>query len=223
MTIRSELSDKYPPTFNRSVDDYSRWKKKLVLWQSITEVTKKRQGGMVVLSLDEETQEQVLEYFSATELAVKSGIKKVISYLDSLFEKDKTAAEYEIFKQFDEYIRPHSVSMKDFSDEFEKRWNKTSKTGTNFSQSVLGCILLKAANLSEYEERLVKATVKEISYNEVKNQLRKMSNDINSYERKSFKFEDTVTLQMDYGSRYNSESFLSDSYSSAVLDQQFCK
>ena len=62
MTINCELSDKFPPTFNRSVDDYNRWKKKLSLWQSVTEVPKKRQGGMVVLSLDENTQENVLEH-----------------------------------------------------------------------------------------------------------------------------------------------------------------
>ena len=55
------FNDKTPPAFNRQSDDYSKWKKKFNIWKGITDLDKRKQGGNLILRLDDTTQEQVLE------------------------------------------------------------------------------------------------------------------------------------------------------------------
>ena len=35
-------NDKNPPAFNRSTDEYSKWKKKFNVWKNITDLEKKK-------------------------------------------------------------------------------------------------------------------------------------------------------------------------------------
>ena len=174
MATGGTFTDRTPPPFDKYKDDYSKWKKKLTLWQSITDTEKKKQGGLITLRLDDETQELVLESIDAGELAGEEGAKKVTDYLDKLFQKDKSTTEFEIYEEFEAYKRPYNLTMGEYINEFERRWKKTNSKGTALSQNVLAYRLLKSANLTDKDEQLLKATVKEMTYDGVKDQLRKI-------------------------------------------------
>ena len=55
--MASAFSDKTPPSFNRNIDDYTKWRRKFNIWQTVTDVVKAKQGGMTVLRLDDDTQD----------------------------------------------------------------------------------------------------------------------------------------------------------------------
>ena len=57
----TNFTDKTPPCFNAKYDDYSKWKRKLNLWKSVTEVEKKKHAGLILLRLDDDTQDTILE------------------------------------------------------------------------------------------------------------------------------------------------------------------
>ena len=57
----SFFSDKTPPSFDKKINNYEIWKKKFSIWQNVTDIDDTKQGGMVVLSLDDETQEAIFD------------------------------------------------------------------------------------------------------------------------------------------------------------------
>ena len=69
------------------------------------------------------------------------------------------------------------MSMSDYINEFERLLNKTKQYGTTMSTDVLAYRLLKSANLSETHEQLARATTKELKYDEMQLQLKKIFGD----------------------------------------------
>ena len=51
--------------------------------------------------------------------------------------------------------------------EFVQAYNKLKKVGITICSDLLGFKLLKAANLSHHDEQLIKATITEVSYNNI--------------------------------------------------------
>ena len=56
----ASASYKAPPAFNNGMN-YEKWKKKLLIWQSLTSLDKSKQGSALVLSLYDDSQEAALE------------------------------------------------------------------------------------------------------------------------------------------------------------------
>ena len=83
------FSDKYPPPFDRTVDEYRAWKRDVELWQSITEAPKTKQGVLLSLRLDKLTRDEVCEAVSNADLITEGGAKKVLDQLDEIFIGDK--------------------------------------------------------------------------------------------------------------------------------------
>ena len=155
MAMASVYSVKTPPSFDRTVDDYVKWKRKFELWQTVTDVEKKKQGGLVLLRLDEGTQDIILEKVTTDDVKEDDGIDKVIAQLDALCDRDAAVTAYEKYEHFESYVREEGRSMSDYIAEFEKRWNRTRSSGTQLSDNVLAYRLLKSANLSIQKEELI--------------------------------------------------------------------
>jgi hypothetical protein len=66
--MASGFSEKTPPAFDRKNDDYRKWKNKFNLWKEVTDVEGTKQGPLLVLRLDDETQEAVQDLMTVTEL-----------------------------------------------------------------------------------------------------------------------------------------------------------
>lgn len=175
------FSDKAPPSFNSEVDDYTKWKRRFSIWQSITDVAKGKQGGLLVLRLDDDTQDSILELISEEDIKQDDGATKIIGHLDGMFKKDESIAAYEIYEEFETYRRPVNLSIAKFCGEFQRRLSKVKASGNILSQHVLAFRLLKSANLSEGDEQLVKATIDKMDYDSMVRQLKKVvKNDISS-------------------------------------------
>ena len=63
------------------------------------------------------------------------------------------------------------MSINDFIIEFDKRLTKTRKIGTVHSNDFLAYRLIKSANLTEQDEKMVKATC-DLAYEDVKGKLK---------------------------------------------------
>ena len=108
------------------------------------------------------------------EIADKTGVQKIIECLDKLYLKDKTETAFNALEDFENYKRPTELSITEYCNEFEKRYNKAKSYGTTMSDDVLAFRLLKSANLPESQQQLAKATITELKYENMKTQLKKI-------------------------------------------------
>ena len=190
MASGTSFSEKIPPSFDKKVDNYAKWSKKFKIWQNITEVEKKKQAGFLLLRLDEYTSESVLEAVTTDQINSDEGVQKILDHMDTLYKKDATIAAFEMVEQFENFRRPPNQPMAEFVPEFEKWWNKVKGEGTTMSDNILAYKLMKAANLSENEEQLVKASIDEIKFEEMKKILKKtFSNKTESMTSKASKLK----------------------------------
>ena len=144
----SSFSEKTPPAFDKKMDVYSKWKKKFTIWQSITDVADTKQGGYLILRLDDSTQEAVLESVSTNDIKTDQGVTKILPALDKMFEVDKSVTAYEAYEDFECYKRPANLSIKDYCAEFQSKLAKVQTDGTTLGDPFLAYLLIKSANLS---------------------------------------------------------------------------
>ena len=121
-----------------------------------------------MLSLEDEALDAVLE-IDESDISKENGVDFIIERLNRLFKKDSEALM--TFK------RPSDVSIQAYLNEFDMRFFKTKSYGTVMSDDILAYRLLKSANLSSFHEELVKATILDLQYNIMKDQLKKTFSD----------------------------------------------
>ena len=186
---------KAPPPFEKG-ENYEKWKRKLELWETFTELDKKKQGSALFFTLDQSSQDAVLE-LKKEEISGEDGVKKIVKILDRLYLKDQTDLEYQALDDWEEYRRGSNTSMIEYINEYDKRYAKTKSFGTTVSDNVLGYRLLKRANLSESNMNLVRTTVGTITYEGVKTQLKRLEGSFTSKSenvKEEIKIEESDTL-----------------------------
>ena len=194
-----------PPPFSRG-DDYDKWKKKLKIWQTLTNLSGKRQGAAVFLALDDEAQSAVLEMPDG-DIAKDNGLDLVVAKLNTLYETDRTPSAFQALEDFEAYKRPAALSIKELCNVFDLKYNKTKEYGTQLSTDVLAFRLMKSANLKEQEEQLIKATVGELTYDNMKTQLKRIHVDSSGAETAVKVKEDIEEQEILYGSgRYTNHN-----------------
>ena len=211
----ASFTDKTPPMFDRKVDNYEKWKVKLDLWRTVTEVPATKHGSLIALRLDDDTQGKVLEKVAENDLKSATGAKSVLDVLDTLFQVEKSVTAYETYEDFESYKRPETLSMKDFISEFQSKLKKVQEAGSTLADHVLAYRLLNSANLSAPDLRLIKATIDEMTYQNISKQLQKVfpDGDSNQASRVRIKEEptrvrikeeptDIVELDTMYGGSY---------------------
>ena len=106
-----------------------------------------------------------------------NGVKNILEITDDLFEKDKVTSMYECYRNFEDYRRPPGTTISDFVNEFERRLNKTKEYQIQMSENLLAFRLLKCSNISTNHEQLVRATITQWTYPEMKSQLKAIFGD----------------------------------------------
>ena len=91
--------------------------------------------------------------------------------------KDSTITKYQAFESFMTFKRPPAMSIQAFLNEFEKCLFKIKTSSTTMSDDILAYQLLKSANMSTHHEELIKATIPDLQYNIMKDQLQKTLSD----------------------------------------------
>lgn len=160
------------PPLRTSCKSYSDWKKLIEIWTELTSLDKKKQGPALVLTLEGKAQEAALE-LSSEEISSETGVTIILRRLDKVFEKDKLTEKFNAIEKFESYKRTKENKIRDFLVEFDKRLHKI-KNYITYPNDLLAYRLLKAANLEPTHEKLIKATITDLNYEEVRNKLVKV-------------------------------------------------
>ena len=163
-------NNKAPPLLSK-YKTYTDWKKLLQIWTDITYLEKKKQGPALVLTLDGKAQEAALE-LTSDEITADDGIENIVKRLDKIYMKDALAEKYNAIENFESFKRS-SNNMKEFLIEFDKRLHKI-KNYITYPDDLLAYRLLKATNLYETHEKLIRATISDLKYDEVHSKLVKV-------------------------------------------------
>ena len=143
------------------------------MWRTVTNQPASKHGGLLILHLDDATQDEVLEQIDASEVKKKKGVNKVLNILDKMCKKDESISDYGIYVNFESYTRPVGQSVSNHCDEFDRKYRKVKNTGTYLSDHILALKLLQSSKLSDSDERVIKACISEITYEAMKMQLKK--------------------------------------------------
>ena len=129
-----------------------------------------------MLSLENEALDAVLE-LDDEDIGKDNGVDVIIDCLNKLFKKHPTITKYQTLEAFDTFKRPSTMSIQAFLNESDKELFKTKLFGTEMSDDILAYRLLKAANLSNHHKELIKATIPDLKYDLMKDQLKKTFSD----------------------------------------------
>ena len=174
---------KAPPVFKKDMS-YEAWKKELAIWTTFTDLDKKKQGPAIFLSLNGKPRASVLE-LDVGVVSGDKGVEAILEQLDKLYLKDRHQTAYLAYEAFEKFQRPVAMSMTDFINEFERMYHKLKQHKMELPDGVLAYRLLKSAHLSEQHEQLARATLTELTYDNMKGQLKKIFGDPASLENVS--------------------------------------
>ena len=168
-------SNKVPPALSK-YKTYDDWIKTLNIWPKFSDLAKnKQQGPSVFLSLEGEAQEAVLEL---AEDVINSDSGLLRDKMSCIYKKDELLKKYEAWGTFETYKHSSNTSMQEFLNEFTRRYNKAKSFGTTMSDDILAYCLLNSANLSKQHQQLAKATISDLKFDTIKDQLNKIFGDL---------------------------------------------
>eukprot|EP00111_Clytia_hemisphaerica_P016506 TCONS_00048945-protein len=159
---------------------YENWKKEITIWQLFTSLEKKKQGLAILLSFEGKAREAALELKVVVAKVSKDsdGVSKVLAQLDKLYLKDKLQLLFQAYDSFWKFKRPNDMPIADFVVEFERLYNKAKAYEMILPDGILVYKFLNNANISDSHEKLIRATMTELSYNSMKDQLCKVFGDL---------------------------------------------
>ena len=125
---------KSPPVL-KDEDDYTNWKQDLEIWQLYTDLDKKKQGPAVYLCLSGKAKECVRDV-TKEDLSSDAGVSKIVTKLDTLFEKDVNTQTFLAFHEFYEYKRSSGISITEFLVHYEFLYSKLKKFNIELPEGV---------------------------------------------------------------------------------------
>ena len=153
---------------------YSDWKKEVSIWTNVTDLDAKKQGGALYLSLSGKARDTVLTEVSGDDMKKDTGVKLITDCLDKLFLKDKTESAFVTFESFMKFKRTASMSIKDYTVEFNLRLKRLTAKDINLPDEVVAYYLLECANLSKEQSSLCRATCANLTYVDMKAQIERV-------------------------------------------------
>ena len=163
---------KAPPQFNPGEDNYEEFKKELRIWDSFTDLDKKKRGPAVYLSLDKKSK-QAVSQLTPENLSEEDGLQQIIQKLDDVYLADKTTRAYAAFQKFYKCRRDSGETFEAFLVRFEDLNNGMAEYEMSLPDAIKAFFLLNAANLAEETEQLARAT-SELTYRSMLTQIKKI-------------------------------------------------
>ena len=173
-------SFKNPPVFDDKTS-YEDWKQDVDAWTYCTDLTKDRQGPALFLSLSLTVRESVRSLKMA-DLAKEAGAQLLLDTLDSIYKTDENTRAFLTFKEFYSFRRPSGMSICDFLSRYEFLYNKLIKYKIVLPEGVQCFFLLTASNISEDNEKIARTTCADLTYNAMKETIKKLFGDMHSSE-----------------------------------------
>ena len=168
-------------------DSYVTFRKEVSLWETITPLQEERRGGTLVIKLPEKAKSIALD-MSHDELAkgieredkdgnkVKiTGVQRLLEVLDDVYMENIHKEKFKCYDNFRNYRREKLGSVQDFLLEYDKKVRRLKEYGINLPEEVLAYEVLNSANLSVEQYALANATVPELTYKAMKDQIKKIA------------------------------------------------
>ena len=118
-----------PPTLSDDVD-FDEWEREIQIWQIATDVEKGKQGARIYLSLQGKARENC-KNIDVTSLQGDNGVKVLLDKLRALYAKDEAQVLFQIIEEFETYQRPDSLDIKDFLNEWDRKYEKCKAKARN--------------------------------------------------------------------------------------------
>ena len=113
------------------------------------------------------------------QISAETGVATITAKLDAIFKKDQNTRAYMAFKEFYDFKRSSGVSITDFIVRSEYLYHKLQGFDMKLPEGVKVFFLLNAANVSEDNEKLARATV-DLNYDNMKAKIQKIFGDPNA-------------------------------------------
>ena len=148
---------------------------------------------------------EAVRQIDAEELGAADGVEKIITKLDTLFLKDKSTQMLLAFKAFYDYRRSENDSYADFVIKFEKLYHKLTVHKMTLPDQVKAYFVLIAANLSEENEKLARTVCGELTYDNMKDKIKKIFGDLvqSSATETTVKEEEEEVMYTEYRKKNN--------------------
>ena len=156
-------------------EKYMSWKKEMKFWEIATPTKVEVRAPTVFLGLTGKAREAILE-MDPDSLKKADGMTLLYEKLDSLFLVDQNQAALQLYAKFEKYLRPVNASMFDFQIEFDRMVEQLKEYKISLPDAVLAYRALKSANISEENEKIIMATVKDLNVKDMMSQIRKVEN-----------------------------------------------
>lgn len=165
---------KNPPVMTSNMS-YAEWKGELELWSTITEVPKNKQGGMLFFNLTGDARDTIRAKLTNEVIASEKGFAEIIQTLDQLYLKDANQAGFTAYEEFIQYRRPQGTPIKEYIIQFNLKYSKIKSFNMSLPEGVLAYNLLICANLTDDQQQLCRATVSDMTYDEMKKTIEKVA------------------------------------------------
>ena len=158
-----------PPALKLEVQSYVMWRKDVEIWCLLTSLPAEKQGLELYMSLDQKFKAFV--NLSVQVLNKADGVATLLKKLDELLLRDKDTLSYEAFENFDRFYKSDNMSMVEYINKFDQLYNKAAEYDLTMGSSVLACLLLKHASLSDNDIKIVRSSLQALDYPSMKKQL----------------------------------------------------
>ena len=158
-----------PPVLKLEVQSYVMWKRDVEIWKLLTSLPANKQGLDLYMSLDQKFKAFV--NLPVSELSAADGVDKLVKKLDEILLRDKDTLAFEAFENFDGFFKTVSMSMVEYVNKFDQLYNKAAEYQLTMGSSVLACLLLKHASLSDNDIKIVRSSLQALDYPTMKKQL----------------------------------------------------
>ena len=139
-------------------EKFTSYKNEVEFWQDAVGVDLKKQASILLLALPNEegdnVRDQVLEHFEPKYLKKDDGVDILLTFLEKKYGKDEMMSGLDKYKEFRELCRKDE-SITEYISNFETKYNRISKIGAVLPPLVLCFELIRNANITEQEEKLV--------------------------------------------------------------------
>ena len=168
------------------IEDYYSFKKELLLWNQLTDISVSKRAGYIVMNLPGIVKKVMLDNIRHDELlngrvvsiaegeVVMSGFDILIEELDRFFLLSVEEEAYLALECFESFRRTPDVHMMDYILEFEQLYNHVKRFDVSIPDYVLAYKLINNADISSSQLGAIRAAVPALWYSDVKDFMKRI-------------------------------------------------
>ena len=167
-----------PPTLDDEIN-YEAWLKDLKIWDLYTSTPVEKRGMRLYLTL-QGTPRTIVRDLPIETISNANGLGQIVQALNKHFKKNDAQRAFIDLENFEKFNRTSNMSVNSYITQFEHLNCKLVEHEINYPKGVLAYKLIQQANLAESEKNIIKATLNNLDYEEVKQKMLTLFHDISN-------------------------------------------